>query len=210
VLQKPQTKTKGKQTMKRKIANLMLAFGLASACGFAQDKPPVLTREDAILVSLTATIQAIDADKRELTLKGPLGNVVVLTVDKRVKRLKEFKVGDRIAADYYVAFAAELREPTAEEKASPLTMLEAKAKAPPGTDPAAGGLRMFKVVTTVEGLDRPTQSVTVKGPRGNYVTARVKHPENLEKLRLGDNIVVTYAEALAVSLEKKKPHDGSE
>ena len=62
---------------------------------------------------------------------------------------------------------------------------------------------MFKVVATVEGLDRPTRSVTLKGPRGKYITVRARELENLQKLRLGDTIVVTYAEALAISLEKK-------
>ena len=35
--------------------------------------------------------------KREVTLKGPLGNVVTFTVDQRVKRRKEVKVGDHVA-----------------------------------------------------------------------------------------------------------------
>ena len=80
--------------------------------------------------------------------------------------------------------------------------LGAKGKAPAGTSPAAGGLRQFRVVTTVEGLDRPTQTITVKGPRGNYLTARVENPSNLTKMRIGDNIVVTYTEALAISVDK--------
>jgi hypothetical protein len=176
------------------------AFALASVQ--AAEDTPIVTGE-AVLTSVTAKVQAIDLDKREITLKGPEGKVVTLTVDKSVKRLDEVKVGDDVQADYYVALAAEVREPTAEEKATPLTVLESKAKAPPGTDPAAGGLRVIKAVTTVEGLDRPTQSLTVKGPRGNYATVRVKDPSKLEKLRLGDTIIVTYAEALAVSLEKR-------
>jgi hypothetical protein len=53
-------------------------------------------------------------------------------------------------------------------------------------------------------LDRPTQTVTLKGPGGRYVTVRVADPKILEKPRLGDTVVVTAAEALAVSLEKVK------
>jgi hypothetical protein len=30
----------------------------------------------------------------------------------------------------------------------------------------------------------------------------VEHPENLEKMKIGENIVITYTEALAISLEK--------
>ena len=191
-----------------RLGSALLGLCLAVAA-FAQDnkasKPAALAREEALLVSVTAKVEALDLAKREITLKGPLGNVVTFVVDQRVKRLNEIKVGDEITANYYVALAAELREPTAEEKKSPLTVLDAKAKAPPGTAPAAGGLRMFKVVATVEGLDRPTRSLTLKGPRGNYVTVRARDVNNLQKLRLGDTIVVTYAEALAVSLEKTAP-----
>jgi len=86
-----------------------------------------------------------------------------------------------------------------------LVVLDAAGKAPPGASPAAGSLRRFKVVTTIEGLDRPTQTVTVKGPRGNYLTARVADPSNLTKMRIGDTIVVVYTEALAISVEKAEP-----
>jgi len=161
-----------------------------------------MSREDTVLVTLTASVENIDYTNREVTLKGPLGNKVTFTVDKRVERLGEVKVGDFVRADYYVSIAADVRKPTAEEEKNPLVLLDAAGKAPPGTSPAAGGLRRFKVVTTIEGLDRPTQTITVKGPRGNYLTARVLDPSRLTKVRIGDNIVVTYTEALAISLEK--------
>src|SRR6185436_18168404 len=102
----------------------------------------------------------------------------------------------------YVSFAAELRQPTAAEEKTPFVMLDAAGKAPPGTSPAAGGLRRFKVVATIEGLDRPTQTITVKGPRGNYLTTRVADPSILTKMRIGETIVVTCTKALAISLEK--------
>jgi len=69
---------------------------------------------------------------------------------------------------------------------------------------------MFRVVTTVEGLERPTRLVTLKGPLGNYVSVRARNVDNLEKLRLGDTIVVTYTEALAISLEKAPPNHGKD
>jgi hypothetical protein len=166
-------------------------------------------RKEAVLVTLTASVEAIDPATREVTLKGPLGNTATFTVDQRVKRLDEVKVGDLVRADYYISVAAEVRKPTAEERKHPLVVLDAAGKAPPGTSPAAGSLRRFKVVTTIEGLDRPTQTVTVKGPRGNYLTARVADPSRLTQVRIGETIVITYTEALAISLEKaeKKSSD---
>jgi hypothetical protein len=123
-------------------------------------------------------------------------------VDKRVKRLNEVKVGDEVTADYYVSLAGELRPPTEEEKAHPLAIIEGGARAPKGAEPAAGALRAFKVVATVVGLGLPTRSVTLEGPLGNSGTIRAEHVDKLKQLRLGDTVVVTYTEALAISLEK--------
>ena len=187
-------------TLTQWLCSAALALGLAAQ---AQDKQlHNMAVEDEVLVSVTATVQAIDLEKRELTLKGPLGNVETLTVDKAVQRLNEVKVGDEVSATYYVSIAAELREPTAAEKENPLVVSEGMAKSPKGTAPAAGGLRVIRVVATVEGLARPTRMVTLKGPRGNYMDVRARDVKRLEKLHLGDTIVVTFTEALAVSVEK--------
>lgn len=193
------------------LCGLILSFNSVALLAADNSGPKTarLARQDALLVTVTASVEAIDLKSREVTLKGPLGNTVTFVVDQRVKRLNEVKAGDLVRADYYVSIAADLRKPTAEEAKTPVVLLDAAGKAPAGTSPAAGGLRRFKVVTTIEGLDRPTQTITVKGPRGNYLTARVENADNLTQMRIGENIVVTYTEALAVSLEKaeKKSHD---
>jgi hypothetical protein len=187
------------------LCSALLALGLnAALC--AEEQPMAakapMGRKDAVLLTVTASVEAVDPAKREITLKGPLGNSTTFSVDPRVKRLDEVKVGDFVRADYYISMVAELRKPTAEEAKHPLEVMEAESKAPVTEAPAGGEVRRFKVVTTIEGLDRPTQTVTVKGPRGNYLTARVADPSRLTKVHIGDNIVITYTEALAVSLEK--------
>jgi hypothetical protein len=182
---------------------LVVAGSCAGLCAEQQDtetsKP--MSRSETVLVSVSAKVVTIDYTNREVTLKGSLGNEVSFTVDQRVKRLSEVKVGDSVRADYYVSVAAEVRKPTADEEAHPIVLLDAAGKAPPDTSPAAGGLRRFKVVTTIEGLDRPTKTITVKGPRGNYLTVRVLDPSRLAKVRIGETVVITYTEALAISLE---------
>lgn len=159
-------------------------------------------RTDTVLITMEAKVESLDRAKREVTLKGPLGNKATFTVDPRVERFHEVKVGDLVRAEYYLSVAAELRAATPEEERAPIQVLDAAGKAPPGTSPAAGGLRRMRVVTTVEGLDRPTETITVKGPMGNLFTARLADPANLTQLKIGDKIVLTLTEALAISLEK--------
>jgi hypothetical protein len=163
-----------------------------------------LSAERSILVSVSARVEALDLATRKATLKGPLGNVVSFVVDQRVQRLNEVKVGDYVTADYYISLAGELRAPTEAEKAEPIQVFADAARAPMGTTPAGGALAVIKLVATVVGLDLPSMTVSLQGPAGNIGDLRAESVENIKKLRLGDTIVVTYTEALAISLEKTK------
>ena len=188
------------------LCGALLAAGKYVAFAAEEHGHPDMGRETSVLVSITASVEAISPTNREITLKGPLGNTATFTVDQRVKRFDEIKVGDFVTAEYYISVAGELRKPTADEEKHPIQVLEGAAKAPPGTSPAAGGLRRLKVVATIEGLDRPTRTATLKGPMGNYLTVRVADPSRLSQVHIGDKVVVTYTEALAISLEKATHH----
>jgi len=193
--------------MKRKLQTLTAIAALALALpAIAQEttatKPKMLTRQEHLLLSVTGTIEAIDLTSREVTLKDAQGHIETFAVDKDVNRLNEAKVGDKVVMGYYLGFAAELRKPTAEEEQNPLVVLEGAGRAGQEAAPAAAEVRRIRAVVTIEGLDRPTQSITVKGPRGKYFKARVADPSRLEQARIGETIVLTFTEAAAISLKK--------
>lgn len=192
--------------MKIRTPHVLLALGLALALplphAFAETKKPTPAVGDEVMLTLTATIEALNLETREITLKGPMGNVYTFPVDPAVKRLNEFKVGDTVVLDYYASLAAELRAPTEAEKAEPLSVLGDAGKADAGAAPKAGAYRIIRAVVTIEGLDALTGTATVKGPRGNYVAIKVRDASVLPKLRLGETVVVVYTEAFAVRLEK--------
>jgi hypothetical protein len=158
--------------------------------------------EQATLVTVSANVQAINYETREVTLVGDLGNVVSFVADERIGRLNEFQVGDEVIADYYVSIAAELRAPTELEKQNPFVEIVGGGITPDGATPAGGILRAFQIVATIIGLDLPTQSVSLMGPNGNTGSIVVQNLDNLRALRLGDSVIITYTEALALSLEK--------
>jgi hypothetical protein len=163
---------------------------------------PFETVERWQTVSASGTVEAVNKETREISLRDEAGNVVVFEVDEQVERFDEIEVGDKIVAEYFVSLAAEIRAPTPEEEATPFAILDVEAKAPPESAPAGGALSMIRAVVTVEGIDRPTQTVTVKGPLGNYLVVDVVDPTRLERLNIGDTAVMTYTEALAIGLEK--------
>ncbi|MBW1862844.1 MAG: hypothetical protein JRJ02_10785, partial [Deltaproteobacteria bacterium] len=83
--------------------------------GSVVEQPKGDAREIWHDMNITATVEAINVDTRMVTLRSG-DNVISFTVDKKVKRLNEFKVGDKIRATYYISLATDIREPTLEEK----------------------------------------------------------------------------------------------
>jgi hypothetical protein len=161
-----------------------------------------IARGRAAAVHVTLAVESVDADKRLITLKGPQGNVGVYEVGEQVKRLHEIKAGDKINAQYEVAAVAELREPTEEENSSPLVEVTTDARGAAEEPPAAGIGRAVRAVTTIEALDRTAQTFTVKDPVEGLVTVHVDDPTVFEHLKIGQTIVVTFAETLALAVEK--------
>ena len=62
-------------------------------------------------VTIKAVVEAINYDKRVITLKGPEGNIMTKHVDDSVQRLSEVKQGDEIVIQLTTAFAITVREP---------------------------------------------------------------------------------------------------
>jgi Cu/Ag efflux protein CusF len=165
-----------------------------------QDRRP--SREKWNNVSMQGTVKAINADTRELTLMDTNGNLATVTAGEEVKRFDEIAVNDVLKFDYYTYMKAEFREPTAEEIAEPLVVIAEGGKAPEGVDPAAAVGAVVKAVVSIEVLNRPNMTATVKGPRGNYVTIQMEDEALIKELKIGEVLILIYAEAVAVSLEK--------
>ena len=166
-----------------------------------EKRPP---REKWNHVEIQATVQEIDLEKREVTLMGPHGNLVTVIVDDRVKRLNEVKKGDVVSAKYWSYMMAEFRDPTPDELKVPLVLLAEGGKAPEGMDPSAEVGAVVQAVVTIEIINRPNMEVTVMGPQGNFLTIPVADPDLIKQLNVGEAVVLTYAEALVLSLEKIK------
>jgi hypothetical protein len=150
----------------------------------------------------SGVVESVDLETRKVGIRGPKGGLLLIKAGESVERLDEVEVGDEIVVEYYISIIGEFREPTPEEEANPLVFLEAVARAPDDMDPAGGGIAMIRAVVTVEGIDRPTQTVTVMGPQGNYLIVDVLDPTRFDRISIGDPVIVTYTEALGVALEK--------
>jgi Cu/Ag efflux protein CusF len=190
---------------------LLIATAVALACvapAVAQQKPSV-GGESAVatapgkgaaarVVTITASVEAIDAAERTVTLKGPRGRVVTLPVGPQVKNFDQIKVGDMVAVRYYEALSLELKKGGSgirerSERAG-------TASAQPGERPAAGAARTITVVADVIAVNPKRQTITLRGPK-RTVDLKVKDPKQLKLVKVGDQVEATYTEAIAVSVE---------
>jgi hypothetical protein len=136
-----------------------------------------------------------------MTLEGTDGRRETFCVDPKVQRFNEAKVGDKVSANYYLGVDAEVRKPTAEEEQNPLTVLSTEGRAGRDAAPGAYTARKIRAVVTIEAMDRAARTLTVKGPRGKYFTARVADPSRFERVHIGDTILMTFTESTAISLQ---------
>jgi len=187
----------------RTIFASCVAIALVSAPVYAEETAPAEDTARVMGVSLEAEITAIDYETREVSLRGPQGNIITITAREQVARLEDFAVGDTIVTTYIASLEGELRTPTEEELANPWVEVDGAAKAPEDVDPGVIAGRVIRAVCTLEGMNRLLGTITVKDPRGKYHVIGDVEPEKMEGVVLGATLVLVYTEAMAMTLEKK-------
>ena len=151
--------------------------------------------------TITATVEAIDATTRTLTVKGPAGNYVPITVPKTVTRFSEIKVGDTISARYYDNVVLRLK-PAGE---APVDTLAEGVTKGAGATPAATAAVQRTITAAIVSIDPNVPSVTFKGEKVNWTySSRVADKAALAKVKVGDRVDITWTEALMVSIVPKK------
>jgi Cu/Ag efflux protein CusF len=190
------------------MQKLVIAVGLAIAATTAL---PAAAQTGAVAVSSTpgkvqvadtikvsATITAIDAKTRDVTLKTTGGKEAVVTAGPEVKNFAQLKVGDKVDMQYVEALTLELK------KGGGLVVQRTDkagaAAAKPGEKPAGAVGREVTVVADVVGVDAATQTITLRGPQ-RTVDLRVRDPEQFKRIAKGDQVEATFVQAVAIAVE---------
>jgi hypothetical protein len=192
--------------MRKTIPFIVAALALGCQLAYAQPKAPqgatVVVSEPgkAVAVSVveaTATVVAINAATRTVTLKGPQRTLDIVCGDE-VKNFAQIKVGDQVKIKYQEALSLELKKTKAKTDA---TVTEAAVRAEPGAKPAGAVGRQVTVLADVVGVDAKKSTITLKGPAGNTVVLNVRNPDQFKVVKKGDQVEAVYTEALAISVE---------
>ncbi|MEE4261600.1 MAG: hypothetical protein V2I56_02850 [Desulfobacteraceae bacterium] len=192
--------TRGMTYLAGLFAILTGFFLLAGCSGNKNAKPAIEMGEQT---TITATVEAIDYDTREVTIKGPQGGTVTLKVGEDAHNFNNIEVGDLVDIQYRTSVAIELREATGAE---PFGSTEQKVvRAPGGQKPQGVISDTINVRAIVEKIDYKTRMVNLKGPNGNIITVQaLDNVENFKNIKPGDEVLATYTEAMAYSVRPAK------
>jgi len=181
---------------------LIVLFALSVGAGAmaqqkASAKEPGAKKEQ--MMTLTGTVEAVDIPNRVVTIRGSGGRVIDLKVGDQAKNLDQVKVGDKVVARYYESIAYRLKKPGESEG---VTATQDTAGAGAGEIPAAAMANQVTVTATVMNISPNKDYVTLKGPEGKTVDVKVMDPKNIKGLKKGDQVVISYTQALAIALNK--------
>ena len=151
-------------------------------------------------VTATATIQKIDPATRSVTLRNDKGEEDTFVAGPDVQRFSELKVGDKIRLTYHESLVFQLRKAGTPSRGSVDELAAGRLKAQPG---GAIGAQQTRTVT-VKAVDPTVPSITVVAEDGRTITRKVEDRKNIEDVKPGDRIDITYTQAIAVNVEPVK------
>jgi len=122
-----------------------------------------------------------------------------------IKNFDQIMLGDMVVARYVEALTLDLKK--TKVAAGGVVVREDAAKAKAGERPAVAGGRQITASVEVTAVYPNASTITVKGPRGTVVALNVRNPDQFKVVKVGDQVEVTYTEAVALSVEPapKKP-----
>jgi Cu/Ag efflux protein CusF len=150
----------------------------------------------------SATVEAIDHARREVTVKKSDGTYDVLYVPEAFAAFDSLKIGDTIRTRYYENLVLRMKPPGEKDVDSSSTDVTRRKGTPVGTGGTAAHQRT--ITATITAIDRDAPSITFSGPNGWTYSSRVEDKEALSKVKVGDKVDITWTDAVVLSLEQGK------
>ncbi len=184
---------------------LVAMLGLAGCASTKEPAPPrpMETIEDTIEVS--ALVEKVDVANRLVSIKADDGKVATLKVGPEVQNLVMINPGDRIVVRYREAIGARISTTPAGGQEVTVDIDAERARL--GQRPAGSASATTNVPVTINSVNTATNTVTFHGADGLVRSLTVETPQGqafIKQLKAGDSVVVSFTEAIALSVEPAK------
>ena len=199
--------------MKLLTAALKGAFVVALSLLFvdAVKAGPAEIESDAGVISMVATVQAIDVTNQVVTLVGPNNNWVEVKV--KPEHIKLIKLKERITISYADEVAVGLRklnkapaaDSFAQEEEAGMNMnapTVAEQDWVEATPHGATDLTTIEITDTVAAIDRNQRTITFAGTGGKTRTISIgPYIQGFDQVEVGDDVALLVTRAVAVDIK---------
>ena len=186
------------------VVRLSAATGFAALLAACAPGTAPLTLSDTVQAS--ATVESVDAATRRVRLLRPDGRAMVVQAGPSVRNFEQLRAGDRVTVRYTEALAAEVVKPgTGVTSSAPAVSTD---RGPAGERPRGSAEVSVKGVVRVVSVDTVNNTVDVATQDGLVRRVRVvdsKAREFIRGLKGGDEVQLTFTEAVAVAVEPANP-----
>jgi hypothetical protein len=149
---------------------------------------------------LTATVDAIDAENRTVTLETKDGEKTTVKCGPEAINFDQVHVGDKlkvvVTAELAVAMADANNPPPADSGAAAVVL------APKGAKPGGIVAETKQITATLTGIDLLRHHATFRFPDGSIHTVEVRPDVDLTQRKLGDQVIIRATMAIALSVRK--------
>ena len=187
--------------MKNALRSLLL-LTLAATPVLAQESASPETAKPSFTATskLTryATVLSVDTATRIVVYRSQEGDTIALPVKPEVKTLAQLKPGDRIKAVY----TENLNIRVEEGGDTDATVERIRSDAKPGENPAMSVMERMTYRATIAAIHLDKGTAMLKDPGGEEFEVTPLEPENLKRVKVGDVVVVTATQSMALSLDK--------
>jgi len=152
-------------------------------------------------MTVSAVVEAIDHETRVVTVKKPDGELLTFTASEEVRNLPQVSVGDVLVAEYRETVSIEVMDGEGMEPEAAEAV--AMARAEEGQMPGFAAMDTRVATATVEEINVEANTFKLKGVDGGVREYVARNPENLRRASVGDLVVMTVSEAIAVEVAKQ-------
>jgi hypothetical protein len=177
---------------------------LTAPVALAADQDAVMERPSfsaSQSMTISAVVEAINHETRVVTVRKPDGEALTFTASEEARNLDQVDVGDVLIAEYRESVSIEVMANEGMEAGAAEAAAVARTKEGEMPGIAAMGARV--VTATVEEINLDKNTFKLKVPDGTVNEYVARNPENLKRAAVGDLVVITVTEALAITVEEQ-------
>ncbi len=184
------------------IKSLPLIVLLAATAVWAGDDAATMERPSfyaSQTMMVSAVVEEINHETRVVTVRKPDGEALTFTASEEARNLGQVEVGDVLVAEYEETISIEVMANDGMEAGA--AEVEAVARTEEGEMPGFAAMDATVITATVEEINIEANTFKLKGPDGTVNEYVARNPENLKHSMVGDLVVITVTEAVAIVVE---------